>query len=498
MSTQGQSWNSIKYGEQFGFLINPLKTKKPNVFIYGLVADLIRELQQKMHFNYTIDVADLSTSYHSLVASVASDNRQYDIVLSDIRITSGRLLTVDFSTPFHENTFRIITRQHPYSSSLSLFSCFNPFTWDVWVAIFAIMIYSGIIIYFFEYKNIKIENRQSQSDLKDMIIGIYHALTSILIMSGDIRLATASSRLTVLGLYALGVILVATYTANLSSFLTLNRVQPSISGIDDIKNGRIPFSRIGIVTNSAASDYYIQNISSKYYPLSTAEEMYSKLLDHTIDASIWDSSVIEYAVNNYFCDELTVTGVGFVKSSFGIVLPKNWIYKRDLDVHILALRESERLESLEKMWVKYRGCPSSSSSSNYADEFSSFVSLVSPKIVPYSLGIFQFNTLEQVTFPLNIIIPSTARKVSVTVFIRSGMNSGEAAFNVWLWTECPEYSIRDTKFKRGYRYYQSAYSFDSETLEFLYCSSKPELNVITDNQASNVHLELYAVGYSSE
>ncbi|CAF3382011.1 unnamed protein product [Rotaria sp. Silwood1] len=135
---------------------------------------------------------------------------------------------------------------------------------------------------------------------------------------------------------------------------------------------------------------------------------------------------------------------------------------------------------------------------NNGTQFSFFVSLVSPKIVPYSLGIFQFNTLEQVTFPLNIIIPSTARKVSVTVFIRSGMNSGEAAFNVWLWTECPEYSIRDTKFKRGYRYYQSAYSFDSETLEFLYCSSKPELNVITDNQASNVHLELYAVGYSSE
>ncbi|CAF5060663.1 unnamed protein product, partial [Rotaria sp. Silwood1] len=78
----------------------------------------------------------------------------------------------------------------------------------------------------------------------------------------------------------------------------------------------------------------------------------------------------------------------------------------------------------------------------------SYVSLTNPKVVPYSLGKFQFNTLEQVTFPLNTIFPSTARKVSVTVFIRSGMNPGEAAFNVWLWTECPEYGIRDTKFKR--------------------------------------------------
>ncbi len=87
-------------------------------------------------------------------------------------------------------------------------------------------------------------------------------------------------------IYGLAVILVASYTANLSSFLTLNRVQPSISGVDDIKKGRLRFSRIGIVTNSAVSDYYIQNISSMYHPLSTAEEIYLRLFDHTIDASI--------------------------------------------------------------------------------------------------------------------------------------------------------------------------------------------------------------------
>jgi hypothetical protein len=77
------------------------------------------------------------------------------------------------------------------------------------------------------------------------------------------------------------------------------------------------------------------------------------------------------------------------------------------------------------------------------------------------------------------------------------MNSGEAAFNVWLWTECPEKGTRDTKFKRGYRYFQSAYAFDSETLEFSYCSSKPELFVATDNQANNVQLELYTAGYTN-
>ncbi|CAF1394231.1 unnamed protein product [Rotaria sordida] len=347
--------------ERVDFRGDPLKTEDPKVLIYGFVADFIRELVRYMQFNYTISVADPSTAYHSLVALLEEDNRQYDIVLSNIAITSDRMLKVAFSTPFHENTFRIITRLNPHSSSLSLFLCFNPFTWDVWATIFAVMIYSSMIIYVFEYQNRNIEN--NQFELKAVWTSIFHGIINILIMSGDIRLTTTSSRLTILGLYVLGIILVATYTANFSSFLTLNRAQPFISGIDDIKNGLLPFSRIGIVTNSAVSDYYIRNISTNYYTLSTVEETYLRLLDHTIDASIWDSSILEYAVNNYYCNELVVTGVGFIKTSFAIVVPKNWLYKTDLDVNILELRESQKLESLENVWLKYRACSSSSSSS---------------------------------------------------------------------------------------------------------------------------------------
>ncbi|UJR35043.1 hypothetical protein I4U23_027819 [Adineta vaga] len=561
ISSENYPSNNFDY---INFRSEPLKTLDKNILIYGFVADFIHELQDAIHFNYSLRVADPTTNYHSLVALLTHQRREHDMILSDIRITSNRLLTVDFSKPFHENTFRIIIRQNPYSSS-TLFSCFNPFTWDVWIAILAVIIYSGIIIYFFECRNKIIENDQSR--VKSILIGVCHALSSVIIMNADIRLTTNPSRLTVLGLYALGIILVATYTANLSSFLTLNRGQPLISGIDDIKNGRLPFSRIGIVVNSAVSDYYIQNIHSIYHPLSSAEEIYLRLLDHTIDAAIWDSSVLEYAVNNFYCNRLTVIGVGFVKSSFAVVLPKNWPYKTDLDVHILEMRESEKLDNIENTWLDYRQCSSTSminsgrtnepniqifsldimsglfltfliitaiafgvhlwyyrtiiiqsfchriqrmksivfllmcivtqtTASNSTQSISSYVSFVTPKIVPFLLGTYRFDTLESVEFPLDVIFPSTARKVNIIVFIRSGMNSYETAFNLWLWTECPEKSLIDTKFKRGYRYNQNAYSFDSETLEFSYCSSKPKLYAITDNQANNVHVELYAAGYT--
>ena len=146
ISTSSHSWNSVSNIDHVNYVSMPLKTKHSGVVIYRLVADLIRELHMRMHFNYTIEIANLSTSYHSLVGLLTREDRQYDIILSDIRITSGRLLTIDFSTPFHENSFRIITRQHPFST-FNLFSCFNPFEWNVWLAIIAVLIHSGIIIY---------------------------------------------------------------------------------------------------------------------------------------------------------------------------------------------------------------------------------------------------------------------------------------------------------------------------------------------------------------
>lgn len=130
-------------------------------------------------------------------------------------------------------------------------------------------------------------------------------------------------------------------------------------------------------------------------------------------------------------------------------------------------------------------------------EVSPVVNLINPGVIPMSLGNFTFNTLDDVSFELNTVFPNSARSITIVVFIRSGLNSGEENVNVWLWTECPENGTKDVKFKRGYRYSQHAYSFDSETLDFVYCPSRPFLQLKTNSYHGNVYLELFVVGYTN-
>ena len=75
-----------------------------------------------------------------------------------------------------------------------------------------------------------------------------------------------------------------------------------------------------------------------------------------------DIGTAEYITNNVYCN-LTLVGESFDKSVFGIVIPKNWLYTRDLDVNVLSLRELGELDNLKQKWFQKSSCPEPSQTS---------------------------------------------------------------------------------------------------------------------------------------
>jgi ABC-type amino acid transport substrate-binding protein len=330
-----------------------LPTNDASLLIEGYVADLIALLRKKMNFTPVIDIASSETAYDQLVDSVLPDNNSYswDIIISDITITSKRLTNVSFSQTILENNVRIAIRDN-HSFQFDFFLFVKPFSWQVWLGILCMIIYSGLLLYIFERGTRNEEHFHAQS----ISIGVFQAITRLVGMSGDITPTTTSSRILSIGLGALCIILVATYTANFCSVLTLERSQPVISGIDDIKKGRFEFDRIGIVVNSAIEDYYKDDVSLSYYRLQSPQDIYAHLLNEQIDAALWDSATLEYQIYENYCKKLTVVGFPFAKSAFGIAMKPDWLYKTNFDVSIVELREEKELENLENKWFKKNSC----------------------------------------------------------------------------------------------------------------------------------------------
>ena len=322
----------------------------------GYIPDIIDRLQSKLGFITKIVVVPSTMTYNQAVQAVADG--VYDILAADVNILAKRREIVDFSNAIYDNTIRIIMRK-PTAESLDLFSYLKPFSGRLWLVLLIAVLYSGALIFLLERR--ENDELQEKSIISIVSMSIWLAFAILTGYGADFHVRTAAGRLLCVGLYILSIILVATYTANLASVLTLSRTDNIISGIEDIKLGKIPFSRIGILVGSSLEAYYLREVPSRsrnFYPLKSTDEIYSLLLDNTIDASIMDAGNPDYAVSTLHCN-LTLIGPSFAPSSYGIVMPKNWLYGQALDIAVLSIRESGKLDNLKRRWYASKVCADS-------------------------------------------------------------------------------------------------------------------------------------------
>ncbi|CAF0767824.1 unnamed protein product [Adineta ricciae] len=320
--------------------------------LIGYMPDLIELLRVRMGFipNITLTV---NRTFNQVIDAVARD--EFDIFVAQTTITALRTQKVGFSDSIFDNSLRVIIRKD-LNPNISLFSYLTPFSIKLWFTLLAACIYAGFLFGLIEREiNPALRNKSIFSQIG---LSLWYSSGTIVGYGVDFHATTAAGRVVTIALYILSLVLVAAYTANLASDLTIAKSKDIIDGVDDIKNGRLAFSRIGILVGSSLEEYYLREISGgikNYYPIMLKQEIYDGLLNNVIDASIMDSGVLEYVTNNIYCN-LTLVGKDFEPSAFGIVFQKNWQYEQILDINILGLREAGTLEDLRKKWFEATYC----------------------------------------------------------------------------------------------------------------------------------------------
>ncbi|CAF4470916.1 unnamed protein product [Rotaria sp. Silwood2] len=320
----------------------------------GYIPDLIQLLTDKIGFNATLILAPSNQTYTQNIQLV--NNGVFDIIVGDVTVTAARRETVSFSHTIFDNSLSLTVMKTP-DVSINLLGFLKPFSSKLWVLALGTCIYAGILICFIERTDN--EDLQNRSLISQLTMSIWYSFGNIVGYGVEFNASTAGGRFLTAGLYVLGLILVASYTANLASDLTIAKTQFVVSGLDDIKKGKVPMNRIGIRVGTASEDYFKTEISQgnqNYYPLRSRQQLYDSLLAGIIDVALSDTGAAEYAVNNIYCN-LTIVGESFATSDFAIVTPKRWIYAQDLDVGILSIRESGQLDELRQKWFLTKNCP---------------------------------------------------------------------------------------------------------------------------------------------
>ncbi|KAJ8675501.1 hypothetical protein QAD02_011287 [Eretmocerus hayati] len=378
---------------------NYKKTPDGTYELTGYCIDLIHRLSEMMDFEYDLVVPEdgsfgekVNGVWNGLVGDLAKG--QTDIAVGALTMTSEREEVIDFVAPYFEQSGILIVMRKPVRQA-SLFKFMTVLKGEVWASIVGALTLTGVMIWLLDkYSPYSARNNKQmypypcrEFTLKE---SFWFALTSFTPQGGGEAPKALSSRTLVAAYWLFVVLMLATFTANLAAFLTVERMQSPVQSLEQLaRQSRINYT---VLENSTTHQYFknmkaaeerlyqvwkeitlnsssdqvefrvwdypikeqyghILQAITQVGPVKTVDEGFQKVQDSEKAefAFIHDSSEIKYQVT-LNCN-LTEVGEVFAEQPYAIAVQQGSHLQEEISRRILDLQKDRYFENLNsKYW----------------------------------------------------------------------------------------------------------------------------------------------------
>ncbi|XP_053972088.1 ionotropic receptor 25a [Hylaeus volcanicus] len=366
----------------------------------GYCIDFIKKLSEEMQFDYDIVVPEdrefgkkmANGQWNGLIGDLSKG--ETDIVVAALTMTSEREEVIDFVAPYFEQSGILIVIRKPVRKP-SLFKFMTVLKVEVWLSIVGALTLTGIMIWILDkYSPYSAKNnkRLYPYPCRDFTLkeSFWFALTSFTPQGGGEAPKALSSRTLVAAYWLFVVLMLATFTANLAAFLTVERMQTPVQSLEQLaRQSRINYT---VLANHSVHRYFMnmKNAEDKLYtvwkeitlnstsdqveyrvwdypikeqyghilqaitqvgPVKSAEEGFRKVIEseNSEFAFIHDSSAIKYEVTRN-CN-LTEVGEVFAEQPYAIAVQQGSHLQEEISRRILDLQKDRYFETLtSKYW----------------------------------------------------------------------------------------------------------------------------------------------------
>uniref|UniRef100_A0A2P2JPH6 Glutamate receptor n=1 Tax=Rhizophora mucronata TaxID=61149 RepID=A0A2P2JPH6_RHIMU len=289
--------------------------------------------------------------YNDLVNAVALNN--YDAAVGDITITTNRTKIVDFTQPFMESGLVVVAPVKEQKSSPWAF--LKPFTVQMWCITGAFFLFVGAVVWILEHRI----NHEFRGPPRQQLITIFWFSFSTMFFSHRENTVSTLGRLVLIIWLFVVLIINSSYTASLTSILTVQQLTSRIEGIDSLISSTDP---IGIQEGSFARNYLIDELNiaeSRIVKLKNQEAYADALLRGPrgggVAAIVDELPYIEIFLSSTNCRFRTV-GQEFTKSGWGFAFQRDSPLAVDLSTAILQLSENGDLQKIHDKWLTHNEC----------------------------------------------------------------------------------------------------------------------------------------------
>ncbi len=174
----------------------------------------------------------------------------------------------------------------------------------------------------------------------------YTVVTLVTIGYGDQTARSTPGRLVTIGWMFLSLFLVASFTANITTQLTLSQIQGTIHGENDL-----PGKRIATVAGSTASQY-LDGRRLPYSGVQAIDDAYAMLERGEVDAVVYDSPVLLYHANSAGQGKVQIVGEVFQPQDYGIAFPSGSQYRELVNRALLDIAENGTYDQIYARWFE--------------------------------------------------------------------------------------------------------------------------------------------------
>ncbi|KAI7732455.1 hypothetical protein M8C21_001985, partial [Ambrosia artemisiifolia] len=306
-------------------------------------------------------------TYNELIYNL-SDGK-YDAVVGDITILANRADHVDFTLPYAEGGVSLIVPIKDERKSAWIFM--KPLEKELWITTAAFFIYTGLVVWILEHRvNQEFRGRPGQQvgmifwfSFSTLVFAhskcvfsrtIYTPRQLLLILlriSVGEKLISNLSRFVVIVWVFVVLVLTSSYTASLTSMLTVQQLRPSYSDINEIKiNGE----SVGYQENSFVKDMLKgMGFGEDQLKSYSTFEQYDNALElgsqkGGVSAIMDELPYIQVFLAKY-CTKYAMTGPTYKTAGFGFAFPKGSPLVHDVSRAVLQVTEEQML-NISNQW----------------------------------------------------------------------------------------------------------------------------------------------------
>lgn len=312
-------------------------------FVIEVFEAAVRKLPYALQFEYVAYMDERGKSagdYNSLIQSVP---KKYDAVVGDVTITASRADYVDFTMPYAVSGVSILVPMKDVRST-SAWIFLKPLKKDLWIASALFFVFTAVVIWFLEHRI----NEEFRGPPSHQFGTVFYFTFSTLVFSHKEALVSNLSRIVIVVWVFVVLILQASYTANLTSMLTVRQLRPTVSNINELK---ITNEKVGYLKNSFVRGFLIERgfHESRLKPFKSPQQYADAFAKGTIGAVVDEIPYLKVFLRDH-CTNFTKTGTPNKTGGFGFAFPKGSPIVPDLSRAILNLTESDEMGQIERRW----------------------------------------------------------------------------------------------------------------------------------------------------